>query len=542
MGIIYHKVPDGYLETYDGYFDLGVLRKKHNQQGNTFKLVYAREHPVTFAYFMLGITVRAYQCFAIDIILANPRVALDWARRLGKTFVFCLLSFWLSYFDKEPKNSVENFTEIGLVSKEDRASKKLLASTRHLINAGDMHMYKKLGGVKDYFSRHLIEPNNTEQLTWNNNSKVVSLPPTKKVKGYGFSRLFPDELAYIEPKDDPDAETFYTVTMKPTVADTDGSICISSTPHGQFGLFYELFDPDQKYDSEYIGIWFNWKVNKDNPKYHSYVMSEKQRLLKLCRYNYFLQEFMGDFTVTQNSFYELEDVTGYFDVKQSSHYEWKKSPCSLGLDYGVSKCPCVATIKTKYRGKVITLYQRVYPVGYDINELMNAGNDDSIQGFMRRYDLAWIVPDDCPSGDQLNRWMSREGFPVEPYSFQAVGDKNRAYYKHRALLKTGVMVSYPLELLRSEMQGLQEELLKKYISIGKPSSGTDDAIDSDVFASIPFFDDDDSTFTVSALEPIVNPEQRDKNNRLVDSKWEALRLQGIKDIEEYNKNKLKRKC
>jgi len=499
---IFNSVPSEYLDTYYGYMDVVAIKKRYNWKAKGFPIVRAcRDHPVTFAYFMLGKTVRPYQAFAIDKILQNPQTALNWARRLGKSTICGLLAFWMTYFNKYPKNSFEKFTVVGIVSKEADASKKILRAIRELIDAGDVHWNKITAGQdyneKYYFSRQLIEPNNSEQITWSNKSSTHSLPPTKKVKGWGFSYLFIDEISYLAPKDEP-ADSFYSLTCRPTLAECGGKLCIASTPAGRSGLYYELFDPDDKFDTDFVRLWFNWEIADGDTNeeliYRQFVNTERKRLMSTGKEAVYRQEFMGDFTVVQSSFYDLEDIEIYFDNNIISQYEWHKSPCSIGIDFGISNCLTVVTVKTKYRGKIITLYQRHFPQGFDNNELMNGNNDDSIPRLVKRYDVQWLVPEESSVSDMFVRWCKREGYPVFPYRFSTgnIGSKNSAYHTHRSMLKKGVMVSYPLALLKEEMQTLQEKQEKINWIISKPPGGTDDCIDSDVFSTIPFFDDDGS--------------------------------------------------
>ncbi len=541
IGLIFDSIPTEYEDTYNSYFDLNALQKRYRQKKAGFKIMYAREHPVTFAFFMLGKRLRIYQAYAIDLMLKHRRVALNWARRKGKSLIMAVFSLWNTFFNKEPKNKIEQFTTVGIVSKEDKAAKKLLQDIRNLIYEGDMHMSRvlKLMITKTYFTDHIIEPNNTEQITWDSRSYIASLPPTKKVRGYGFSRLFIDEMAWLDPKDS-DEDSFYFGACMNTVGDTNGSICISSTPNGCVGLYHALFDPDGDKGSEYIGFRLKWNDylgdTLEEVNYSNYVEENRKLMTEQGRYNLFRQEFMADFTVTQTSFYENDDIQAYFDKKLTQHYEWHKSPCSLGLDYGITVSKTVIIIKTKYRNKIITVYHKIFPAGYDINELMNVTNDDSIPRLNQRFSIAWIIPDDCASGDSTNKWMIRQGYVCEPYSMATSDKKNKAYYKHKAILKSGVMKSYPIEELRHEMQTLQEEQLKKFVSIGKPRSGSDDVCDADVFATVPFFDDDEGHMGVSLYEP--EPEQMmDNTGRLVDTQWIALNRQAQQDIKDYHKKK-----
>ena len=426
----------------------------------------------------------------------------------------------MTYFNKYPKNQIEQFTEAGIVSKEGDAAKKLLQNIRGLINSGDIRMNKVLAGEsRDYFSKQMKEPNNTEQLTWGNGSKIKCYPPTPRVRGEGFSWAFWDEVAHtVPPKES--VEDFYLGAFLPTVADNNAPIMISSTPNGPGNQYYNLYDPDNEKNSEYVGIHFTWEINKDNEDYVDFVKDQENKYRSQGRYKKFRQEFYGDFTVTEESFFELADVEKYFDKKKSSQWTWDKSPCSIGLDFGVSICSTVVTVKTKYRNKIILLYQRTFPKGYDLTRLTDKTSQDGIYDLMKRYKVAWIVPDNCPQGDYIIKWLRREGLPCQEYSFHSVADKNKAYYRYRSLLVNEDMTSYPIEELKWEMINIREEEMKKFVSIHKPSSGSDDRIDSDVFATVPFMEEEESSFAVENYVPIEEVEV--KKGLRVDHQWERL--------------------
>lgn len=497
MGIIFNSLPEEHQEHYLSLFDLELLRKKHKQKKKGFMLMYAKSHPAIFAYFMLGLKLRPYQVFAIDKILCNGRVGLCWARRLGKSTILALLAFWLTRFNLEPKNAIEKYTEIGLISRGDNEAKVLLSTVRELIYRGDAHMakvYKQLGkAVHDadtYFTKHLIEPNNMEIITWDNRSRIRSLAPTNKVRGKGFSRLFIDELAFLEPKEDISALEYYSSVALPTVGDTNGGIVISSTPNGMGGVFFELFDPFGENDTDFIGLHFNWKVNSDSVNYEKFVRDSENVMRGRGDYRLFKQEFLAEFVTTQQGFFHPSDVNKYFvEDTLSSVYEYKKGDCSLGVDYGFSQSRTVLTVKTLKKDKIVTLFRRVLPGGFDMGMLTDPSFEDGFEDLNRRFKLKWIVTDDCPAGDVLNKWLEREGYPVYPYSFANVQDKNKAFYAYRGLVRQGKVVGFYDEDFKREMLEMREKTLTRNVSISKPNGGSDDMVDSEVFATVPFFED-----------------------------------------------------
>jgi hypothetical protein len=126
---------------------------------------------------------------------------------------------------------------------------------------------------------------------------------------------------------------------------------------------------------------------------------------------------------------------------------------------------------------------------------MNQSNDDGIPSLFKRYDVQWLVPEESSVSDMFVKWCKREGYPTYAYRFSGgnLGGKNTAYHTYRAMLKQPeLMKSYPIPLLKEEMMGLQEVQEKINWIISKPSGGSDDCIDSDVYATTPFFMDEGS--------------------------------------------------
>jgi hypothetical protein len=80
----YTVIPESYNDKYDSYFDLDKLAKKYGHTKVGYRMEYSREHPVVFAYFMLGIKLRKYQAYSVDMILENKDTMWCWSRQKGK--------------------------------------------------------------------------------------------------------------------------------------------------------------------------------------------------------------------------------------------------------------------------------------------------------------------------------------------------------------------------------------------------------------------------------------------------------------------------
>jgi len=202
------------------------------------------------------------------------------------------------------------------------------------------------------------------------------------------------------------------------------------------------------------------------------------------------------FTVTETSFFEHIDVDN--SIKDTPQvYEWKETPCSLGIDYGITNARTVLTIRTEIKGELIQLFQYRCEAGFDINNITNPEWEHSVQRLKQRYNLFMIIPDDCPQGDSTNRWIEQNsGIQVKKYNFRSDQmskqdgiNRNCTAYSYRARLKGGTLKIPKWNTIQQyEMKIIQETEQKVLISIKAPQGHLCDTFDSDMMACIPFLD------------------------------------------------------
>ena len=318
---------------------------------------------------------------------------------------------------------------------------------------------------------------------------------------------------------------------------------------GNTGFFYEAIDPDHMdVENGYERIWFSHTIWDDDSeeciRYQEFVAQEKERLGKEGRLREWQQEYEASFTVTQASFFLNEDIDA--QTKNSvQYYEWQETPCSLGIDYGLSSSRTVLTIRTLHQGKIRQLFQYECPAGFDNNLLTDPTWEHSIQSLKRRYNLFVIVPDDSAPGDQTNRWLEQySGIPVKKYNFRSDQmsktdgvNRNCAAYSYRAKLKDGTLEIPAWNKTQIfQMKTIQETVQKILISIKSPEGHLCDCFDSDMMACIPFLDMTMvSDFEVDSLQPEITAESK-STGRTDETGFKKLTdaecLQMIKDREE----------
>ena len=517
----YTKIPQEFKEDYHAKFT-------NIDKSQIPKL--AEEDPVIFAYYFLGKKLRLHQAYIIDRILHSDknRIAMCLSRQLGKSIMFAVFSIWASWYNKFPA-TISNLTNIYIISRDDEASMELLEKIRSVLHDGDAQMIKYYG-KDDFFTGSLKEPNNTHQITFLNNCPIKSIPPTEKILGKSASIVFIDEAHNLN-CEDPDK--FFNKAVVPTTAETGGMIILSSTPNGIVGFFYEAIDPEgKKENNPYDSIWFDYKVWNDGTEkcrhYQEFVESEKQRMGAEGKIKLFQQEYEALFTVTETAFFEHKDVEDALD-DTPQRYEWKETPCSLGIDYGLKTSRTVLTIRTMIMGQIIQLFQYRCSAGMDTNFLISEDWEHSIQNLKKRYNLFMIIVDDSPPGDTINRWIqSRTDVQVHMYNFRSDQmsktdgiNRNCAAYSYRAKLKEGVLKIPRWNTVQQfEMKIVQETEQKVLISIKAPTGHLCDTFDSDMMACIPFLDmSANYDFEVDSLEEKEDSDKirlKQNNRRFID--------------------------
>lgn len=487
----YTNIPDSFKEEYYSNF-LPI--------SNDEIKIKAEQDPVIFAFYHLGKKVRYHQAYIMQRMLkalseGRNRVAMCLARQLGKSIMLAIFLVWAAWYNKFPA-TIAKITTIYIISRDESASIELLDKIRGMLNDGDRNMAQF--GFERFFNASLKEPNNLHQITFLNNCFIKSIPPTGQVLGKSASIMVIDEAHRLS-CEEPDK--FFNQFVVPTVAETGGIIILSSSPEGVVGFFYDAIDPDNKNkENHYEKIWFDHSVwNDGSPesiKYQAFVQAEKSRLMQQGMIKYWQQEYQALFTVTQTSFFDNKDIEdGIKDTPQ--YYEWKETPCSVGYDYGIKTTRTVLTIRAMIKNEIIQLFQYRCVADFDINNLVNPSWEHSIQRLKERYNIFLIIPDDCPQGDQINRWFeTNSGIQVKKYNFRSDQmsktdgvNRNCAAYSYRAKLKEGIL-KIPLwnTIQQFEMKLVQEVEQKVYISIKSPSGQLCDTFDSDMMACIPFLD------------------------------------------------------
>ena len=431
-----------------------------------------------FARNFLGVTAYPWQhMFWRKIETHTKRLVVCTPRQIGKSIGCAVFALKAALFNTFPAG-VDNKTRVGIVSATDEQSKKLMDEIRRIMDVGDDHVEKITGGKhKHYFTGQIDNSqqaaNNKTAITFKNGNTIVCLPPTKKIKGHSFAYVFVDEAAFVEHDD-----VFFEY-IEPTVSQTNGYIIMTSTPNGQQGFFFDVFDPDDRRPThEYDRLWLHWTMI-NNEEHKQRIKDKKKFYEETGREKKFQQEYDALFTSQVGAYFDSQDVDNAISTEMRK-LDYYKGECTMGVDFGMVNSNTAITISAKEGDTIKLLYDHVYPPGQDMDLVQD------ILSLMRKFGCVNVVVDDCPEGHYLIQDMENRGVPIIRMSF--VREKIEKYSAFRANLRQGLIKFYRNDVLTSQMKGLQEIETPNTTRITKPSSGKDDLIDSFVMSCYNFLD------------------------------------------------------
>jgi len=448
----------------------------------------SKEDPSIFAKWYLGVEPFVYQ----DQVLNDDssRIVVCSSRQIGKTYVTAIKALHYAMFNPD--------ASILVFSRNNNQSKRFIREMKKIMQFGMdnlKHMMDKCDTYHDEPGQWIFpedidkkKPNNTEEFSLTNGSIIRSLPATDSSRGYTADLVIVDEAAFVP-------DEIFEMVIEPTVRFTGGTIILLSTPNGQKGFFYYLFDPlDKQVGREYDRYWWKWEIcPNDNIK----EMTEKKR--KTLDTMVFAQEYEAQFTVDSDSFFQSRKIREATVKEMDLRYADLENDYVCGIDYGVTHSKTVVTLSYLDKGdNVVYLgYQKSFPGGYDNAQIIRYLAD-----LETKFNIVKYVVDDCPQGESPNQALEREGKKVQRMYFGK--EKVGMYFRFKEALNIrdddggfGRRVRYPkIKPLIDEMVALQMRDSKRGTTflIEKPQGGSDDRIDSFVLSTVPFLEEEQREF------------------------------------------------
>lgn len=479
----YTEIPKKYDAVYDSYFDLQALSEKYGFDDGKFRMVYVKDHPVVFAYFMLGIKLRKYQAYGLDQLLTHRKVAWCWSRQTGKTTAIAVFILWGIFFNLFPLG-FDNSTRFMVISKDDDSAKKIISEIENLIILGDNRYSHITGGkVQGFFTKDRFGTNNMGQITFKRAGAlcfVKSFPPTTKIVG-NSGHLIIDECARLRLESAGLSEDkFFMEYADPvTSAVPNPFVLKSSTPEGVTGHFHSIFDPEDRFtEHEYTRVWYPYTVHDDEG--YQLMMEEKRRNYERDgKLKEFEQEYLALFVSAQGRYFDPEQHIKKMRDSTMHQMATYALPCYLGIDFGGQRTShTVMTVSTEEKDidgvkRIKRLWHKVYPVKGDSDLIPD------IRSVLNRFAIKGIIVD-SQGGAYIVPEIKKLGKRVTEMVFRS--EKDIKYDLFRVRLFRDEVRSYEDEYLLKEMYAMTNDLKA-------PAGNTDDAIDSFIMSAYHYLTD-----------------------------------------------------
>lgn len=161
------------------------------------------------------------------------------ARQMGKTQTISMFLLWYSMF--------HNDQTILIASKNNAHAMEIMDRIRFAYE--ELPHWLKAGC--NYYNKHSIE--------FDNGSRIISQSTTEKTgRGYSISKLYLDELAFINPR----IQENMWASLAPTLS-TGGSAIISSTPNGDTELYAQLWRGANSKKNSFKPVFYPWNLHPE---------------------------------------------------------------------------------------------------------------------------------------------------------------------------------------------------------------------------------------------------------------------------------------
>jgi hypothetical protein len=175
-----------------------------------------------------------YQVELVRALQENRWVIALLSRQMGKTQTVSMFLLWCAMFMKDQT--------ILIASKNNAHAMEIMDRIRFAYE--ELPHWLKAGCK--YYNKHNIE--------FDTGSRIISQATTEKTgRGYSISKLYLDELAFINPN----IQENMWASLAPTLS-TGGSAIISSTPNGDTELFAHLWASANSGRNSFKPIQFPW--------------------------------------------------------------------------------------------------------------------------------------------------------------------------------------------------------------------------------------------------------------------------------------------
>jgi len=451
-------------------------------RGESVKYSLARTDVTYFAVNQLGMKPYTWQSkFWDKMTTSKENIIACTARQIGKTAALAIFSLWACVHNTMPLATTKK-TRIIVVSRSEGQSKKIIADIKEWMRIGDERVRELTKGkVENFFTNKILKgrdsTNTKGTITFTNRCEIVSVPATESSRGNTGSILLLDEAAFF------DNEEIFEQTLKPIVSQTGDRICMTSTPNGHQGFFFEHFDPDNKYAiHQFKRLWVPYTSQYlDNKEYFDRKQEDRNIQAQLGNERMFDQEFMASFNASSAAFFDVEKIDAAVDEDYMFPEKFEE-PCDLAVDFGKVVSRTVITVsalrKKSGREYIQCVYQYEYPAEKDETLI------DDIVILMRRFNIQRIIFEDCPQSTLHTQLAQKRGLNI--HLFNPSGDKTKKYVAFRAWINQGKIKIPNLPELIREMKGMIQEETPRTTKIYHGAGLRDDRTDSFMMSTVFF--------------------------------------------------------
>ena len=478
-------------------------------KGMKIEISEARKNTSYFATNLINVVPYRWQATLFDALdNSKEDMLVVTSRQIGKTTAAAMYALNAVINNLYP-SGLALTTTVGILSATEKQALRIMRIVRQVIALGDARIdYLTKGKVKKFFSSKILRrkegSDNMSAITFKE-GEIVVLPPTPSVRGFPFSLVILDEAAHIE-----DDNFFYDV-LDPTLTKTGGRLVAFTTPNGQQGYFYDLFQPEKfiknETDDNYKRFWFHYSFIKDEA-YQRRMQARKEKYHKLGRVLEWQQEYDALFVSSVSSFIQSETVDSC--IIHESLVEGSKIPCDVGLDLGMVHSKTGIVLSGLVKGRMRVLRTLNLDGSTDVKPVL--------ADLKKRFNIQRLIIDYCPESFYLTAELEKEGYNVVKFSFKS--EKIPKYTQLRAILaEKKLEIPENAKELIKQLKGLQQIEGVNSTKIQHGAGLNDDLADALLMSLYFFLDSEEKLSVIEIGEP--KETFKEKGSRF-DSQYDEL--------------------
>lgn len=496
----YTKIPAFYWRYNSKIKDMAYVKERMHTKTITAKLLEEAcyKYPEIFCYYMLGIHLRPYQHYALDVINEKQYTAMAWGRRLGKSTIAKLFVLWTSYFNKLPGDMTGTTWNI-ILQDQEIANTLYIEPLHEIMEKGDKRVCAVFKGAlgEHYFTEKLVTRRDksgkvrSNQISFKTKTgicRINTMPPSSKAIGREGNLLGDEVTKWRNNPKLRDEFKYYDQLIAIMKDKPIYKAIFLTTPEGNQDLYAkEIFDPNNELpEPMYVKIWFSYWARVEEVWLQEMEKTKREAIRK-GRLPLYQQEYEAKFMTISDPFFPIGAINKHKVDVWAKNYE-THTPCSVGIDWGGTQKSETAIVIRSWDLKKDSprdpIYIKHYPIGEDLKLFWS-----DMARIKNNFNVKWVTPD-----SKGGRWaipeLERMFGPgrVKPLNFST--DKKAGYELYRQGILQGIIPIPNYVPLIKQIENFSNEL--------KPNSsnGKDDILDADMMACKPLLEQKNAAFRV----------------------------------------------